>query len=149
MRVQNNIIRAEQAKHMRDLAKPMRSTAKQGPEADDKAIEYARWIIARDRLNLDVMAAAIRAENLAAYPPKIERDGYDSTRAGNDLWLTSQGHGVGFWDRSELDDGDLGDKLTAICQHNEAQLWFADHVEFGNAPNVYCDVSFRGKAVAQ
>lgn len=99
--------------------------------------------------NIVAFCAAFEAAAGDSLTSAIERDGYNSTRAGNDLWLTSQGHGVGFWDRSELDDGDLGDKLTAICQHNEAQLWFADHVEFGNAPNVYCDVSFRGKAVAQ
>ena len=36
--------------------------------------------------------------------------------AGHDLYLTSQGHGVGFWDRDELDEGELGDKLTAVCE---------------------------------
>ena len=32
---------------------------------------------------------------------------------GHDLWLTSQGHGVGFWDRGL---GELGEKLTEACQ---------------------------------
>lgn len=31
---------------------------------------------------------------------------------GHDIYLTTHGHGVGFWDR-EL--GDLGDRLTALC----------------------------------
>jgi hypothetical protein len=35
---------------------------------------------------------------------------------GHDLWLTSRGHGAGFWDRPELDAGKLGDKLTAACK---------------------------------
>jgi hypothetical protein len=42
---------------------------------------------------------------------------------GHDLWLTIQGHGVGFWDRKELENLDpedtgetLGDKLTAACE---------------------------------
>jgi hypothetical protein len=35
--------------------------------------------------------------------------------AGHDLWLTSQGHGVGFWDRSEL-PGELGQQLTAYAE---------------------------------
>lgn len=32
---------------------------------------------------------------------------------GHDLYLTSAGHGAGFWDRTEL--GDLGDKLSEFC----------------------------------
>ena len=32
---------------------------------------------------------------------------------GHDLWLTSQGHGVGFWERNELTYG-LGSALTQI-----------------------------------
>ena len=35
---------------------------------------------------------------------------------GHDLWLTRNGHGAGFWDRKELEEGDLGDKLTAIAK---------------------------------
>lgn len=29
--------------------------------------------------------------------------GYDDAQAGRDFWFTRQGHGVGFWDRSELE----------------------------------------------
>jgi len=32
---------------------------------------------------------------------------------GHDLWLTSAGHGVGFWDRGL---GELGERLTEACQ---------------------------------
>ena len=35
--------------------------------------------------------------------------------AGHDLYLTSQGHGVGFWDRKALKNG-LGDMLTEVCE---------------------------------
>jgi hypothetical protein len=40
---------------------------------------------------------------------------------GHDLWLTIGGHGVGFWDRSELDSDSpevesLGDRLTTACE---------------------------------
>lgn len=34
---------------------------------------------------------------------------------GHDLYLTCAGHGVGFWDRKELEANGLGDKLTAFC----------------------------------
>lgn len=36
--------------------------------------------------------------------------------AGHDLWLTSQGHGVGFWDRDPLEAGGLGDRLSAVAK---------------------------------
>jgi len=35
--------------------------------------------------------------------------------AGHDLWLTSQGHGVGFWDRDALDADELGNRLSDLC----------------------------------
>lgn len=44
---------------------------------------------------------------------------YDSSQgtvweyAGHDFWMTSAGHGVGFWDRGL---GELGDALTAACE---------------------------------
>jgi hypothetical protein len=39
--------------------------------------------------------------------------------AGHDFWLTSAGHGVGFWDRGL---GDLGDQLTAACKPLEYRM---------------------------
>lgn len=38
---------------------------------------------------------------------------YDAEQAGRDLWFTSQGHGVGFWDREALKpDSDEYEALT-------------------------------------
>ncbi len=37
--------------------------------------------------------------------------------AGHDLWLTSQGHGVGFWDREPLQAGHLGERLSKPAKH--------------------------------
>lgn len=51
--------------------------------------------------------------------PTDPSDGLDPSQgtvfdyAGHDFWLTSAGHGVGFWDRNL---GDLGDQLTAACE---------------------------------
>lgn len=42
----------------------------------------------------------------------MQRNGYTAERAGHDFWLTRAHHGAGFWDRNELDEGGLGDKLT-------------------------------------
>lgn len=45
-------------------------------------------------------------------------------QAGNDLWLTRNGHGAGFWDR---DMGDLGDKLAdAARDFNNTDLYVGD-----------------------
>lgn len=41
----------------------------------------------------------------------IELERYDMVKAGRDYWFTRNGHGVGFWDRSELPD-ELGEELT-------------------------------------
>lgn len=69
-----------------------------------------------------------------------ERD-YDECQAGRDLWYTSQGHGVGFWDRDPLSDDNLGEKLSALARHKEANTWFGDHVAYGDAPFVHVQIS--------
>ncbi len=38
--------------------------------------------------------------------------GYSEERAGHDFWLTRNGHGAGFWDREELETGELGERLS-------------------------------------
>lgn len=37
-------------------------------------------------------------------------------QAGHDLWLTRQGHGVGFWDRPTFYGADLTQRLTAYAE---------------------------------
>lgn len=44
---------------------------------------------------------------------------------GHDLWLTKCGHGAGFWDRKELREKDLGDRLAKACRGKEPNYWFA------------------------
>ncbi len=44
-----------------------------------------------------------------------EREDYDDAAAGRDFWYTSGGHGVGFWDREQLEAGNLGKALAAQC----------------------------------
>lgn len=63
------------AAHARYLAKPMRPTAKAGPESDAKALEYALWLMKRDGLDLEAMADAARAAHNAQFPPTIHRSG--------------------------------------------------------------------------
>jgi hypothetical protein len=42
--------------------------------------------------------------------------GYSIEQAGADFWFTRQGHGVGFWDRGELYENGLGEKLSKIAK---------------------------------
>lgn len=74
-------------------------------------------------------------EGKGAYA-KADGRGYRHGEAvGHDFWMTRNGHGVGFWDRGL---GDEGDALSEIAREfGEAHVWFADHVEHGNAPYVY------------
>ena len=41
---------------------------------------------------------------------------YDVMQAGRDFWFTRNGHGVGFWDRKELETDGLGDKLSEAAR---------------------------------
>lgn len=51
-----------------------------------------------------IAADCAEFQELAA--PLLElayRHGYDESQAGRDFWFTRQRHGVGFWDRREID----------------------------------------------
>lgn len=96
--------------------------------------------------------AAFQTECRTVLEAAYQRPGYDAAQAGRDLWFTSQGHGVGYWDRDALDwapEGaarTLGEYLTDKAQaFGESQVWFADHVEHGAAPFVHYQ-SFRDGA---
>ena len=63
--------------------------------------------------------AAFQRDSAALLEEAFERD-YDDTQAGRDFWFTRNGHGVGFWDRKELEpDSDeyeaLTTELRAVC----------------------------------
>ena len=51
-------------------------------------------------------------ENYDLLVEAVETVLIDWESVGHDFWLTSQGHGAGFWDRGL---GELGDKLTDSC----------------------------------
>jgi len=65
---------------------------------------------------------AFQQANAADLAQVYAETAYDATRAGHDFWLTRNGHGAGFWDRSELDimsadgRGKLGDLLTKAAE---------------------------------
>lgn len=70
----------------------------------------------------------IKHEDL--YRRALARDGYDAEQFGHDLWLTLAGHGVGFWDRAELEDAEgpnLGDRLTEAADAMGRREAYACH----------------------
>ena len=66
-----------------------------------------------ERMQLDCLNFEVQARDLLAQA--YER-GYDAAQAGRDFWFTRNGHGVGFWDRKELEADGLGDSLTTIAE---------------------------------
>lgn len=52
---------------------------------------------------------------------------YPESQTGHDLWLTRNGHGTGFWDRKELEEGNRGNILTEICEKmGESDCYLGD-----------------------
>jgi len=51
---------------------------------------------------------------------------YDAAQAGRDYWFTRNGHGVGFWDREQLEADSLGDELSDACRHSEVYVCRGD-----------------------
>lgn len=91
--------------------------------------------------------AAIRADcqawqkaNKALLRRAYKRAGYDEAQAGRDYWFTRNGHGVGFWDRKELESAGLGAALSDACRYREVNPFFGDHVTHGDAPFVHVDL---------
>lgn len=70
-----------------------------------KAASAEAW--RRCRLFCQDNAADLRTAEERGRPPD---------HLGHDLWLTGAGHGAGFWDRAELDEGGLGARLTEACK---------------------------------
>ncbi len=58
---------------------------------------------------------------------KAYERGFSIEQAGNDFWLTRNGHGAGFWDREQLTDESLGDQLSAIAHnYGECDVYAGD-----------------------
>ncbi len=61
-------------------------------------------------------------------------DGADDSQAGHDFWLTRNGHGAGFWDRSEdtYPNDPTGEKLTQAAHSFGEVNWY-----LGDDGNIY------------
>lgn len=71
---------------------------------------------------------AFQEQNGALLDAACGRDGYDDTRAGHDFWYTRNGHGVGYWDRQELQDNTAEyEELTAVmvAAGHDTAAWHA------------------------
>jgi hypothetical protein len=63
---------------------------------------------------------------------------YDEAQAGRDFWFTRCGHGVGFWDRDELEADELGDKLTAVAEtYGNRDASFGQAADGSESPTGY------------
>lgn len=69
---------------------------------------------------------AFQAKAAALLEQAYQRDDYDEMQAGRDYWFTRNGHGVGFWDRQQLDADKLGDRLSDLCRHTEVDIYKGD-----------------------
>jgi hypothetical protein len=68
---------------------------------------------------------AFQATHAVLLSEAYERD-YTPEQAGRDYWFTRNGHGVGFWDRSELAADDLGDRLSAVTRGSSIDPYKGD-----------------------
>jgi len=72
---------------------------------------------------IKLICAAFQEANQTLLDAAYACDDYNERRAGNDLWYTENGHGVGYWDR---DLGDIGDKLTDAAERHERGFYRGD-----------------------
>lgn len=70
--------------------------------------------------------AAFEAEAAHLLAAAYDRPGYEEVQAGRDFWFTRNGHGVGFWDRKELDADGLGDRLSDVARYSEVNTFWQD-----------------------
>lgn len=96
------------------------------PRATRKAEKSAREFCARfiaNHAQLFEDAIACEALGYGSHPDA----GSGAAAFGHDLWLTTQGHGTGFWDREELkimrpsDKVTLGEMITKACEATRPQ----------------------------
>ena len=71
---------------------------------------------------------AFQRDNAELLSEAYARDGYSEEQAGRDLWFTSQGHGVGFWSRQELEDNspeyeELTATMRAASNSGDNESW--------------------------
>jgi hypothetical protein len=95
-------------------------------ESGDEQSPLSRYA---PEFSLDAQAVALeRCTSFLHDNPDVALSGLTAEQVGHDLWLTSQGHGSGFWDRGL---GELGQRLSkrAKLEHCEAYIGDSGLVE--------------------
>ena len=86
-------------------------------ETEEKALQ-----LARDFLRAVGTKCQEYLENNTEYFKHPDCGGRAEAAIGHDLWLTSQGHSVGFWERDALHRA-VREFLTGIAQRKEFTLY--------------------------
>lgn len=91
----------------------------EGDGEDGHALEF--WEATRDAIAPETLAKMIADceafKTAAAFDIlRAVAAGMTPKRIGHDLFLTSQGHGSGFWDREELEADGLGERLSEAAR---------------------------------
>jgi len=92
------------------------------PQVTKKALASARkyaeaFVKAYPKLSRQVLAV----EGYGSHPDS----GSPEAAFGHDLYLTARGHGVGFWDRKELEDNGLGDAISKPLR-DDFRKWYIE-----------------------
>ena len=82
-------------------------------ETEEKALR-----LARDFVRAIGPKCQAYLKNNTEYFKHLDCGGRAEAAIGQDLWLTSQGHGVGFWDRDALRE-DVRAFLTALAKRKD------------------------------
>ena len=96
-----------------------------GPD-DEENHDAKGWsTTAREQARSDCQAFMLNTS--ALLHKAIALPDYSLVQAGRDFWFTRNGHGVGFWDRTQLESGNLGDALTfACCSYSHVDVYKGD-----------------------
>ena len=96
-----------------------------GPD-DEENHDAEGWSsAAREQARSDCQAFMLNTS--ALLHKAIALPDYSLVQAGHDFWFTRNGHGVGFWDRTQLESGNLGDALTFACRsYREVNVYKGD-----------------------
>jgi hypothetical protein len=109
-----------------DFAAGYTSTAWEASRPDDPEAPWSDRFSEAARLHMAADCGAFLHAHRAELTEACNRVGYSWTQAGGDFWLTRNGAGVGYWDRDQLDEGDLGRRLSDACRDHPAELELGD-----------------------
>lgn len=95
-------------------------------DPDDGDLQDATFAeLAPDALRtIEHQCTAFQVNNAKLLSRAYDRDDYSEVQAGRDFWFTRNRHGAGFWDRTQLAAGKLGDRLSEACKlHHECYVY--------------------------